>query len=119
MRFKNMAYIVFLSLFFSGLAHADASQSFKDSCSATSATLYQDVNLVKYYVDDNQNHKGIFIVSDSGLVWSIPGAENYPDNYIAENSRKAAMTAIVSGLPVHICSGTKTSPNSVWAIEIG
>lgn len=119
MKIKQLFVIVIGIFMISNVALADASQQFKNSCSSTTGTLHENINIVKYYIDDNKDHKGIYIVSDSGLIWSIPGAQEYPDNYLEAEVRKAAMAAVTSSLPVHICSGTKTDPNQIWAIEIG
>ena len=119
MKLKQTCAIILGLFVFSDVALADASQQFKNSCSSTTAKLRENINLVKYYVDDTKDHKGIYVISDGGLIWNIPGAQEYPDNYLEDSVRKAAMAAVTSNIPVHICSNEKTSPNQIWAIEIG
>ncbi|EJH4501915.1 MULTISPECIES: Heat-labile enterotoxin IIA, B chain [Cronobacter] len=100
-------------------AHAGASNEFRKACQATSGTLWEEQVLTKYSADTNTKHKGMYVVSESGNVWRIPGAQYYPENAIIRDANNLAMLAVISGVPVSICSTTKTTPNEVWSIELG
>ncbi|EKQ3387585.1 Heat-labile enterotoxin IIA, B chain [Escherichia coli] len=97
---------------------AGASQEFKNNCKATTAQTIEGVKLTKYFSDTNTNEKGIYIVSTTGGVWIIPGAQNYPDNYLADEMRKIAMAAVLSDTKVNLCASGSSTPNKVWAIEL-
>ena len=111
--------VSFAVMLISGYANAGASNDFKSSCNNTTATIAEGINLTKYNADTNTKHKGIFITDNKGTTRLIPGAELYPDNYIAEEIRKTALAAVMSGMKVNICEKKiSKSLTEVWAIEL-
>ncbi|HAW0565310.1 TPA: Heat-labile enterotoxin IIA, B chain [Escherichia coli] len=109
----------FSVVFLSGYAHAGASEDFKTSCKKTTASITESIYLTKYTADANSKHKGIFITDSSGTSSFIPGAEYYPDNYVATELRKTALAAVISGIKVNICAKKRqNSLAEVWAIEL-
>ncbi|TGB73052.1 Heat-labile enterotoxin IIA, B chain [Escherichia sp. E4702] len=119
MNFKALIKIfVFMISLVSIQTFAGVSQEFRTNCERTTARIVEGVKLTQYFADANVNRKGIYVVSSTGGVWIIPGAQNYPDNYVADEMRKIAMAAILSDMKVNLCASEAYSPNHIWAIEL-
>lgn len=99
-------------------ASAGASLAFKGNCDKTTAKVVEGVKLKSYFSDTNTNMEGTYLVSTDGKVWVIPGGQYYPDDYLAEEERKIALAALMSGMKVNICSKEGSKPNRAWAIEL-
>ncbi|EFL5807212.1 Heat-labile enterotoxin IIA, B chain [Escherichia coli] len=113
----SKAYFLFLCVMPS-LAYAGPSKSFIDACNATTGKLWSEEYLIKYSADTNTEHNGIYVVSESGGVWRIPGAQYYPDNHIVNEAYKTALIAVMTSMPVSLCATESTTPNEIWSIEI-
>ncbi|EPO5058752.1 Heat-labile enterotoxin IIA, B chain [Escherichia coli] len=115
---KIISVIVLITGVLSGYAYAGVSEKFKSICNQTTANIVAGVQLKKYIADVNTNTRGIYVVSNTGGVWYIPGGRDYPDNILASEIRRIAVAAILSDAKVNLCAKTSSSPNHIWAIEL-
>ncbi len=115
---KIISVIVLITGVLSGYAYAGVSEKLKSICNQTTANIVTGVQLKKYIADVNTNTRGIYVVSNTGGVWYIPGGRDYPDNILASEIRRIAVAAILSDAKVNLCAKTSSSPNHIWAIEL-
>ncbi|EFT5396827.1 Heat-labile enterotoxin IIA, B chain [Escherichia coli] len=115
---KIIGAFVLMTGILSGQVYAGVSKHFRNICNQTTADIVAGVQLKKYIADVNTNTRGIYVVSNTGGVWYIPGGRDYPDNFLSGEIRKTAMAAILSDTKVNLCAKTSSSPNHIWAMEL-
>ncbi|WP_045441307.1 enterotoxin [Citrobacter sp. S-77] len=115
---KIISALVLMTGIVSSQVHAGVSEHFKSICNQTTAGIVTGVQLKKYIADINTNTRGVYVVSNAGGVWYIPGRRGYPDNVLTSEIRKTAMAAILSDTKVNLCAKASSSPNHIWAMEL-
>ena len=115
---KIISALVLMTGIVSGQVHAGVSEHLKSICNQTTASIVTGVQLKKYIADTNTSTRGIYVVSNAGGVWFIPGGQDYPDNFLTGEIRKTAMAAILSDTKVNLCASASYSPNHIWAMEL-
>ncbi|MCO5781609.1 hypothetical protein [Citrobacter meridianamericanus] len=90
-------------------------------CKETSGKIHTGKILTEYSMDsisDSEDKKVMNIFAKGGGQWQITFSSGYITSQTQSEMRHLAMTAILTGAKVDICSDGKTSPQKVWGMQM-
>ena len=91
---------------------------FDSSCSAVPANAWKNIKIAKVYSDITQSGAGFYVAGKEGGVWKVAQSDSYPQKYLTDEMRRISMAALLTGTLVNICANAKTSPSTVWGMQL-